>query len=123
MEKMFNPFLEGTEDEETKVTYILDKSLNCSREQKAVFRFLTFYLKQDKEGNLYKQLDIELNNLLGEQEYNFMKEIYFDTYNKETKTFSRYAYFEEKNDIRRIYTSFEEIYNNLGVFQNITKNI
>ena len=61
MEKMYNPFLEGTTNEETTVSYILDKALNCSNEQKAVFKFFQ-YLISNKEKPIYEIRDILRNN-------------------------------------------------------------
>lgn len=121
METMYNPFLEGTENEETPVCYILDKSLNCSREQKAVFQFFK-YLMTNKETDIYNILLNELSNLLDENQYYAIKNIYLDTYNFETKTFSRYAYFDDRNEIRHIVSAFNIIYNSLSYLGDIAKN-
>lgn len=121
MEKMYNPFLEGTTNEETTVSYILDKALNCSNEQKAVFKFFQ-YLISNKEKPIYNVLINELKQMLDDKQYMLIQTIYLDTYNIETKTFSRYAYFEERDDIRYLVSAFNIIYNNLSRLGAIAKN-
>jgi len=112
MEKMFNPFLEGTANEETPVSYILDKALNGSADQKAVFKFFQ-YLISIKGTADYDNLINSLIDILGQENYNLIKTVYLDTYNPETKIFSRYAYFDDRNEIKKIFMIFIEINKNL----------
>ena len=121
MEKMFNPFLEGQPDDETVVSYILDKALNGSEDQKAVFKFFQ-YLISVKDTEAYDNLIKGLINILGQADYDLIKTVYFDTYNTQTMTFTRYAYFEDKNEIKRIFSAFILINKELPKLRMIANN-
>ena len=113
MEKMFNPFLEGSECEETNVSYIMDKALNGSNDQKAVFRFFQ-YLLTVEDNSIYNDLNSGLKDILGANDYNLIKALYLDSYNKEAKVFEpRYAYFDERSDVGRVFRAFVTIYHHL----------
>jgi hypothetical protein len=118
METMFNPFLEGKEIETTQVAYILDKALHNSKDQQNVFQFFK-YLVVRKNTEEYNELVNEMIKMIGIENFKLIENTYLNTYDLNTGTFSRYAYFDNRNDIRSIYNSFIIINQNINVLRAI----
>lgn len=119
LEKICNPFLEGQENEWTDAAYIIDKSLNMSPQQKQVFTFFTYYLKSGSE--IQKKFSDFMKARLGTEAYGIIYDTYINSFDRKTNRMTRYAFFDEKKDIRKLYDAVSAVYALLPELKQISQ--